>query len=516
MTETFGIIDLFAGPGGLAEGLSRAGRDGEAPFRMELSVEMEPSAHSTLRLRSFLRTFEDGRYPQAYFDALNARAPLPDWSHTKYRAHWDQANNEALQLVLGHDDLARSEMDSRIDSLKRRYHGNLGLIGGPPCQAYSLIGRSRNRGKPDYVPEEDKRHYLYQEYIRILTRLEPAFFVMENVKGILSSRVDGGSVFERILEDLRSVRTSGNETYTLIPIAEPDGGRAYTWPRPRDFIVRAEQFGIPQARHRVIVVGIRSDIVLSDMAVSAGLIPPSSSQTSVRTVLGSMPALQSVISRRTASGIEHQAEILDSIAAVRAATLVLGDREITDELELVEARMRGTHAPETSTSAPDRASRSVLQWIENDRLDVYPNHVARSHMPQDLERYLFAAVFAAAKKRSPKAHEFPPALVPNHANWHSGKFSDRFRVQVWDRPSTTITSHMAKDGHYYIHPDPVQCRSLSVREAARLQTFPDDYLFTGNRTQQYVQVGNAVPPYLAKQIGDAILRLLDGNRQPME
>jgi len=122
-------------------------------------------------------------------------------------------------------------------------------------------------------------------------------------------------------------------------------------------------------------------------------------------------------------------------------------------------------------------------WLAG-RARVLTGHVSRGHMETDLHRYFFAACWAREHGgRSPKATDFPDILAPDHANWNSGKFADRFRVQAANRPATTITSHISKDGHYYIHPDPSQCRSLTPREAARLQTFPDDYHFEGNRTQ---------------------------------
>jgi Site-specific DNA methylase len=132
------------------------------------------------------------------------------------------------------------------------------------------------------------------------------------------------------------------------------------------------------------------------------------------------------------------------------------------------------------------------------------NHETRGHIEKDLYRYLFCSTWAKVANKNkwdnpfPKSRDYPNNLKPNHKNFDSGKFADRFRVQLAHTPATTITSHISKDGHYFIHYDPSQCRSLTVREAARIQTFPDNYFFVGNRTQQYVQVGNAVPPYLAK------------------
>jgi DNA (cytosine-5)-methyltransferase 1 len=154
------------------------------------------------------------------------------------------------------------------------------------------------------------------------------------------------------------------------------------------------------------------------------------------------------------------------------------------------------------------------KWFLDDRIGGACNHVSRPHMPRDLHRYLFAACYARVFQRSPELRDFPPGLLPKHKNIGNEKkkeyFDDRFRVQLANKPSTTVTSHMAKDGHYFIHYDEKQCRSLTVREAARLQTFPDNYFFSGTRTQQYVQVGNAVPPLLARQVAAIVFRVLRG------
>ena len=311
---------------------------------------------------------------------------------------------------------------------------------------------------------------------------------MENVKGLLSSEVLGKKTLDNILRDLMALRY---RLYSLV------SGKEYTGAEtddPADFVIRTELYGVPQRRHRIIILGVRDDLHLRPLALA-----PTSKQKTVRTVIGSLPPLYSKVSRG-----KHTAALLNST--------------------LKGVRSIGTSHMEDGSSFKLQLQDRVDQTIANleemgvEGLDLsiqlasrQHNHEARSHMPSDLQRYFFAAVYSEFYGRSPSLVDFPFRLLPDHENVAAGvagdTFADRFRVQCWDNPSTTVTSHIAKDGHYFIHPDPTQFRSLSVREAARLQTFPDNYFFMGPRTSQYQQVGNAVPPELAKQIAAVVFEM---------
>jgi DNA (cytosine-5)-methyltransferase 1 len=511
MNDEFAIVDLFAGPGGLAEGFSSyVTKDGIRPFSVKISVEKEQSAHKTLSFRAFLRQF-GVNFPQEYYEWLNRDGAEPDWQ-ALYPAQWKAAREEALCLTLG-DEFAGKIISRRINYIHKTHGQNTVLIGGPPCQAYSLVGRARNRGIADYDAAQDHRHFLYREYIHIISQLEPAAFVMENVKGMLSSTVDGVRMFDLITADLRA--PPGTEGYELFAFAARGSGCLAEGKRPVDFVVRAEELGVPQARHRVIIIGLRRDIANAIKQAEQHIDRPVHPRATVAHVLDGMARLRSGISCSPDSpdawreAIEHACHVLSQLEtglAPRARTAFM------DNLAATKAIVGDSAALQRRANTPNGLGNAcpaaLADWLRDDRLHVLPNNETRGHMPADLARYLFAAAWAASTGQSPKASSFPAALAPEHRNWASGKFEDRFRVQLRGQPSTTVTSHISKDGHYFIHPDPSQCRSLTVREAARLQTFPDNYLFRGNRTQQFVQVGNAVPPVLARQIAETLWGVL--------
>jgi DNA (cytosine-5)-methyltransferase 1 len=516
MSTEFAIVDLFAGPGGLAEGFSNVrNKDGSRPFQIALSVERETSAFETLRFRSFFRQFNSSP-PSDYYRFLNGEIPEPDWK-SLFPIEWRRACLETVKLELGSPAAAR-EIDARLAQITKSYRSNVILIGGPPCQAYSLVGRARNKGIKGYQASKDHRHFLYKEYIRILQKLMPAAFVMENVKGLLSSSVDGERVFDQVLKDLSKV---GNGSYRLVPLA-PRSGQSFfdqmIRPPAFDFVVKAEGHGIPQTRHRVIIVGIRADIAagLDDTQISAALLPQPQSLVMVRDVLKGMPKLRSGLSDGGDSEEAWQSKTARIMSDVSKAAIGLSanDKKAFRELGLAIAlglsvatrvrRRKGGPYADVPASCPN----DLKRWLVDPQLKHFSNNETRGHMLTDLGRYFYATLYGQIVGASPKAKDFPRELAPDHRNWKTGKFADRFRVQLWNGPATTVTSHISKDGHYFIHPDPAQCRSLTVREAARLQTFPDNYFFKGNRTQQFVQVGNAVPPFLAHKIATSVYELL--------
>ncbi|MBY0243234.1 MAG: DNA cytosine methyltransferase [Burkholderiaceae bacterium] len=508
------IVDLFAGPGGLGEGFSSVEND---PFRIIVSAEMDPAARTTLRLRAFYRLLKrkGNDFLGSYYRYCNGEGKQP-FDETNQDV-WIESGEEAQQLVLGAEE-DNQKLDDRINSHHLGPEVPWVLIGGPPCQAYSLVGRSRNRGKADYRAEDDHRHFLYREYLRIIKKYRPSVFVMENVKGILSASVNGSKIFHTILKDLSDPDSAlgemesgfGYRIYSLSCATSFSKSTAKAEIDVQDFILKAEEYGVPQARHRVILLGVREDIKAIPKPLKR------LDETTVRNALFSLPKIRSKLSQQDDSSEQWAHVVRKHFTELHRDAK--SDKNLTPVLDVLKNRMRevGYDWSEGALRFWGRdftppAVRTKLQtWYADDRLKVWLNHEARSHMSGDLRRYAYASSFAEAMGHSPKGHaEFTlEGLKPNHANWESGKFADRFRVQMYDRPATTVTSHISKDGHYFIHPDPSQCRSLTVREAARLQTFPDNYFFQGNRTEQFHQVGNAVPPLLAKQIGEVVFALM--------
>lgn len=482
------VIDIFAGPGGLSEGFSAfKPADDQHPFRVKLSIEKDPLAHQTLRLRAFVRQFTDQQIPSTYYDFLRDTATPLDKRLKKLFGNHPQA------AALAKEEARLAELGVKRPLAVRQWIdqalGNSDLwilIGGPPCQAYSLVGRSRNKGKEDYVPKKDQRQYLYVEYLQILADQRPAVFIMENVKGLLSATLDNQRIFERICEDLQDpvkalrredrpvrrklrTRSTPSHRYRLFPLADytgaaenyslfPDDKRIVRQTDLSRFVVRMEQHGIPQARHRIIILGVREDlceVVPGTLRLTAPV--------GARQVLSGLPRLRSGLSGETDSRDHWIARLREMPAGClfQAAREKSGERLfqlLTNSLAQIEKEELG-RGSEFVACAP--AVNYRPDWFLDPQMAGASNHRTRIHISADLHRYFFASCFAAVHQRSPKLRDFPAALLPAHASVEaaisgSHHFADRFRVQVVDRPAATITSHLAKDGRYRIHFNPIQ------------------------------------------------------------
>src|SRR3569833_1545378 len=505
------VIDLFAGPGGLGEGFSAFEAEGGSQFSVRISIEKDAVACETLRLRALTRQFRAP--PQKILDYMAGRSPRSE-AFAAYPKEAMEADIAVRHAELGHASHAQV---SRAVRSRLAGASNWVLLGGPPYQTYSIAGRSRMRTtRADF--EFDERHFLYREYLRIVAEHEPAVFVLENVKGLITSKHGGSHIVTKILDDLsepgKVVGTKNNTRgYRLYALGKRQA--SFWWTEGashdgEDFIVKAEDYGVPQTRHRLFIVGVRADV-----AGRPGTLQ-SRATVAASAVLCDLPQIRSQLTREPDSLDAWRAAVSDisnspwmsgsgpgSISPVRKEI-----RRIITELRKRDLSVGEAYLPH------GRVPRALGSWYRRHDVGLM-HHEARAHMRSDLHRYMFAAAYARIHSRSPELQHFPEALRPAHRNVSralegTGMFNDRFRVQLANRPSMTITSHISKDGHYYIHYAPLQCRSLTVREAARLQTFPDDYYFEGNRTEQYHQIGNAVPPLLAYDIAQIVYDLLAG------
>lgn len=517
------VIDLFAGPGGLNYGFSSF-RSKEVRFDVRLSVEKDDVAWRTLHLRAFLRQFD--RIPEDYYRYIRGEDGIDrDLLKKNYPAQWVAAEAEAKRWTLGKEPFATVS-----DAIAKEVQGadQWVLLGGPPCQAYSLAGRARMKNHNKFP--KDKRHTLYREYLKIVAVHQPSVFVMENVKGLLSSahgtRKKGkkaGSMFEQILQDLRNPAAAISGDRDAVPyLPKPKQRLNYKLfsfvvraptpdlLKPGGFVIKSEDWGVPQTRHRVILLGVRSDISVIPQILGEIF---KNKKTKIEDVIGRMPKLRSRLSEDDSSKAW-----LGAIEKILQKNSLSGieDEAIKKKLKKKVKKLKADEGAGGQYIEWDRRPKKLSRWIWDTNLKGIIQHQTRSHMESDLRRYFFVACWAEEKKISPRLRHFPKVLLPDHKNAKktgNGKnaemedqyeFADRFRAQVKGKPATTITSHISKDGHYYIHFDPTQCRSLTVREAARLQTFPDSYFFEGNRTQQYQQVGNAVPPLLASKLAKIV------------
>lgn len=414
----YNFIDLFAGAGGLSEGFIQSG------FLPLAHVEVDESACNTLRTRAAYHYLKSNKRDEIYISYLKGiinREQL-------YRSVPKEVLDSIINIPIGEEH--NIIIQKKIDECLRNRKVNL-IIGGPPCQAYSLVGRARSKTKM----EGDSRNYLFIQYAEYLEKYNPEIFVFENVIGLKSAK--GG----HYLSEMERLFIQKGYHIKL-------------------FTIEAINFGVLQNRKRIIILGWQKDKKISipdleEIKVDKNYI--------VRNLLDDLPAL-------------NAGEGVDKYSNYKTGA--------TEYLKMYTIRSKN---------------------------GILTQHIARPHNEQDKQIYKIAVQKWETKQERLNYNDLPERLK-THQNRTS--FFDRFKVVAADLPySQTVVAHIAKDGHYYIHPDIKQNRSISIREAARLQSFSDDYYFEGikegsNRTAAFKQIGNAVPPLVAKKIGEEILKAL--------
>jgi len=434
-------FDLFAGAGGLSEGFIQAG------FNIIGSIEKEKWACESQKTRHIYHHLKEENSIEDYWNYCRETLSTDDISknrekiYKKFSGLKEEIEHIVWNAAFGNTDdndnnFSSSEIIDILEKSSSFHRKSIDfIIGGPPCQAYSFIGRSRMGSQA----RKDKRNYLFKYYFNIVKHFQPTFFLFENVPGILSA--DNGSIFNLIQEDFSKIG------YDLKTGVHKD---------IKKNVHNASNYGIPQNRKRFIFLGVRSNVELK---------------------YPEFPYVNNI----------KQLTTLNTIS----------------DLPFLKAGDGNDHG--------------LVPYLKNSGLSEYQSrmrqnsHGVMNHKARPINKWYDREIYRLAIKKSMKNewlnyYELPKRLK-THRNEHN--FPDRFRVHPWNKLPHTIVAHISKDGHYNIHPDLNQLRSLTVREAARIQSFPDDFKFEGCKTSQYEQVGNAVPPLMAEIMARTIKDMLN-------
>ena len=404
------FIDLFSGAGGLSEGFMRAG------FNPIAHVEMNKDACDTLKTRTAYHYLKEKNQIDIYYDYLKKKINREEF--------WNAVPNHLIESVIN-TEISKDSIEptfKKIDASLKKKKVDL-IIGGPPCQAYSIVGRARDpKGMKD-----DPRNHLYKHYVEFLKKYKPKMFVFENVPGILSA--SNGGFLKKIC---KAINDAGYEIE--IP--------------PKKHL-NSKHFNVLQDRKRVIMIGWKKGLKHK----YPDFIENNTDYTIGDSLFSDLPKIKN---GEGSLGIVKYAE------------------NISDYLK--ETGIRNC-------------------------IDFTTQHIARPHNETDLEIYRIAVNLLIKKGKRLNYADLPKRLI-KHKNTTS--FKNRFQVVNPNGISNTVVAHIAMDGHYYIHPDITQNRSITIREAARIQSFPDDFFFEGSRTAAFKQIGNAVPPLMAEGIANKI------------
>ena len=405
------FIDLFAGAGGLSEGFIRAG------FNPIAHVEMNKDACDTLKTRTAFHYLKENNRVNEYSDYLKGKITRDDL--------WSKIPSNLIKSVIN-KEISPETLPSIFEIIDNELGKNKVdlVIGGPPCQAYSIAGRARDpKGMVD-----DPRNHLYKYYVEFLKRYNPKMFVFENVPGILSA--NNGQYLEQIF---KAVKDAGYDLDKKV--------------------LNSKNFGVLQDRKRVIIIGWKKELQLK------------------------YPKFEDRV---------NQYEVL---------------KDLFSDLPKIKSGQGEWRA--------SNYSKKTTPYLDNSKirngLEFVTQHISRFNNENDLEIYRIAVDKWVNEGKRLNYAELPERLI-KHNNTKS--FTNRFQVVNHKGVSHTVVAHICADGHYYIHPDINQNRSISVREAARIQSFPDDYFFESSRTTAYKQIGNAVPVLMAEGIANKIKEMI--------